>query len=146
PALLAGLPFYKAILHSPPDWNGPRMTDEGAPQRDLFHERFWRYMGLPRPVPLPLFLQLARDLDLLNAIPQLPAGHVPLLLLDGSREGHSLRSFMQTAYARLSPPVDYYTVPGADHFGNTVVVNGRVWIDGRVVEVMAEYLRVWLGL
>lgn len=136
--------IWRAIIHGPSTWVEKRITGPGAPQRDFFHERYWRYMAPKSPVPLEVYLRVAQALYLPEQFHLVSDGHPPLLLLDGGDEEQKTWSFSHLLYESLPPPCTYYSIPGADHFCNTATLGPLLVSDRLVLDLLADYLDVWL--
>jgi pimeloyl-ACP methyl ester carboxylesterase len=96
-----------------------------------------------RPMPAwftrERFLALKQQRDIETFLPRwmLP-GHVPLLLIDGSREPEADLRYLRDYSARVVPPGAHVTIEDADHYLNTGTIGDWLYYDRRAVREVVE--------
>lgn len=144
PTLAADPRVWRGIIHGPSRWVEERITGPNGQQRSFFHERYWRYMTVDDPVPLEVYLRVKRGIYLLEQRDLLPAGHRPLLIVDGNAEGENTKRFSARLLETLPPPCSYLSIPGSDHFCNTARFGKWLVVDSNCVGTLADALIHWL--
>ncbi len=139
----AGDVISKAVVHGPSIWIEERITGPAASKREFFHERYWRYMQVRKPIPMDLYLELQRGLDMLRQAKTLQDNHPPILLVDGDNDYPGTKEFMQVLESSIGPPIEYYTVPEADHFCNTAAICGLLVEDRKAIGKLVAFLQDW---
>jgi pimeloyl-ACP methyl ester carboxylesterase len=70
-------------------------------------------------------------------------GHVPLLLIDGTREDEKDRTYLRGYAARVRPPARYVTLDDADHYLNSGRIGGLVYYDRAAMSALVGEIRAW---
>jgi acetyl esterase/lipase len=144
PVLARDPGIWRAIIYGASCWMDATTTAPDATHREFYHERYWRYMTVGRPMPMRDFLDLTEGLYIPNQVDALEAGHPPVLLVDGGDEKGSTLMFSALLRGLVRPPCDYHTIPGTDHFCNTAAFGDLLVEDRRAITAFAEYLVHWL--
>lgn len=135
----------RAVIYGPSIWVVEMMTGPEATHQAFYHERYWRYMDGVSPVPLSRYVSLMDDIYIPHQVDELPERHPPILLLDGGAEKPKALAFSAHVHALLTPPCDYWSIPGTDHFCNSAVIGGVLIEDRAAVESLTEKLIDWCG-
>jgi hypothetical protein len=72
---------------------------------------------------------LERHLDVLSHHP-----HKPVLLMDGGLESQANRDYLKWFFDRMVEPKAYVTVPGSNHYSNTISKFGLALYDREVIK------------
>lgn len=67
--------------------------------------------------------------------------HVPLLLVDGSRESSADREYLARYAAGVRPPARYVTIPDADHYLNSGRIGELFYYDRAAVGELVDEIR-----
>lgn len=146
-AVAAGrLPGVRAVVALGPTRRvEERFIGAGAREGEFWRARFALARGLD-PWPSLSFVQaVTRQVALECRRDDWQRDHhPPLLLIDGERESAGDRAFLAGLARTLTPPVDYRTVPGADHYLNCSGLGRLVCYDRRAVATSVAWIVEWI--
>jgi acetyl esterase/lipase len=143
PAMLRRPSLSRAIIYGPSAWVEETITGDEPTHREFYHERFWRYMDGVDPVPLDDFLRFSDQVYIPVQAKELAAGHAPILVLDGGAENEKALSFSEHVLALIPAPVDYWSIPGTDHFCNCAVFGNLLVEDRQAIDALVDRLETW---
>jgi pimeloyl-ACP methyl ester carboxylesterase len=135
----------KLVLIGPPRRIQERFLDVDAVDTAYVLDRAQRDMRLPSRPSMASWRPVIEALDIERYLDHWSApGHIPLLLVDSEREDAADRAFLERMYRHIAAPVDYWTVPGTDHYLHTGRLLGRDCYNSAVVSPFAERVDSWL--
>jgi alpha/beta superfamily hydrolase len=132
----------KMVLLGPPRRHIERILGPDAKERDYFYKRWKKDMDLPYDIVFSESEKIGKieEIEDLLTIPQ----HIPLFLIDGSKEKKEDLEYLKNLAANSSPPLDYWTIPGTGHYLDTKLINGELIYTGNAVDMFVDKVDEWL--
>jgi dienelactone hydrolase len=135
----------KVIAIGPTRRTFARILAPAAPDRHYFHKRFSRDRGLDRHLAMDVFLDVASSWDAAAYLDYFSGDdHQPILLIDGGLESKDDLLYLKNIYDQMTQPKHYVTITHADHYANTMELNGVIVYDSRVLGELTDIISVWL--
>jgi pimeloyl-ACP methyl ester carboxylesterase len=109
----------KVVMIGPTRRYTERFLRPGAPDSAYYVQRWRRTMQLPREVPYPVMVEVARTQNVEHYAggPYVP--RVPVLLTDAAREDPRDLDSLRAVARRMGPIATHITTPGTDHYLHT---------------------------
>ena len=109
----------KVVMIGPTRRYTERFLRPGAPDSAYYVQRWRRTMQLPREVPYPVMVAVARTQNVEHYAggPYVP--RVPVLLTDAAREDPRDLDSLRAVARRMGPIATHVTTPGTDHYLHT---------------------------
>ncbi len=115
-----------------------------APEVRYQARREMRHMGLAK-LPTDTFLATRGQLALERHLGWLAEPtHLPVLFIDGGLESAEDLAFLRAAYARMQGPVQYLTLPQADHYANTIGLGSIIIEDKAAMQHLSTAIVSWV--
>ena len=133
----------KAVLFGP----GRRMTERslapGAPEREYFLDRAKEDMQLAERPVFDVWRRVREPLNIENYVAP-ETRRAPLFLIDAEQESPDDLRFLRAIHRRMASRVEYWTVPGTDHYLSTGLLAHRPCYNRPVVSAFVRRVDGWL--
>lgn len=134
----------KLVLLGPGRRLTERILADGAPDREEYLQRARWVMDLPG-LTYDVWSRVLPRLAIENYVDEIATRpHPPILLIDGAAEDSADLAFLRAIHRRLPATVDYWTIPGADHYLQTGLVAHRPCYRRAMVDDFVRDLDAWL--
>ncbi|VXD22845.1 hypothetical protein PL8927_760135 [Planktothrix serta PCC 8927] len=135
----------KAVVFAPPRRLKERFLNPEAQEKEKLMFRWQVDMQLPKPLEFSFWEPIMAALDIETYLKDYTQpGHIPLLLLDAEFEPAEDLAFLRNLSQKMVPPVEYWTVPQADHYLNTGLILNQGFAQGTAISTFINYVDNWL--
>jgi pimeloyl-ACP methyl ester carboxylesterase len=135
----------KLILFGPPRRLSERFLDADAKDRNFILLRMKRDMQLSYDLDFDIWRKVVQKRNIENYIENFSqADHIPLFLIDSEDEDPRDLEFLERIYQKLSPPVNYWTVPKTNHYLNTGRLLGKYIYGKEIIDNFVCNIDFWL--
>lgn len=146
PAAVKDKRIKKLALFGPPRRMSERFLVPDAPGRDFIVARTQNDMGLPYSPDFSILKKVLEQRNIESYVDWLSKpGHVPILLIDAEKENEKDLEFLRGIYQQLTHPVNYWTVPNANHYLNTGKIFGRLSYSRPMVQGFVKCVDRWFN-
>ena len=135
----------KAVVFAPPRRLQERFLNPEAPEKEKLMFRWQIDMQLPKPLEFSFWKPVMEALDIETYLPDFTQPqHIPLLLIDAEFEPDEDLEFLRNLSQKMLPPVEYWTVPKADHYLNTGLILNASFVQGTAIATFVNFVDNWL--
>ena len=135
----------KAVVFAPPRRLQERFLNPEAPEKEKLMFRWQIDMQLPKPLEFDFWKPVMEALDIKTYLKDFTQPqHIPLLLIDAEFEPAEDLEFLRNLSEKMVPPVEYWTVPKADHYLNTGLILNASFVQGTAITTFVNFVDNWL--
>ena len=135
----------KAVVFSPPRRLRERFLNPEAQEKEKLMFRWQIDMQLPKPLEFSVWEPVMVTLDIETYLEDFTQpGHIPLLILDAEFEPSEDLAFLKDLSQKMVSPVEYWTIPQADHYLNTGLILNKGFAKGTAISTFVNYVDNWL--
>ncbi|HEY9865352.1 MAG TPA: alpha/beta fold hydrolase [Candidatus Obscuribacterales bacterium] len=137
----------KAVVFSPPRRLRERFLSPEAQEKEKLMFRWQIDMQLPKPLEFGFWEPVMVALDIETYLEDFTQpGHIPLLIIDAELEPPEDLVFLRDLSQKMVPPVEYWTIPQANHYLNTGLILNKGFAQGTAISTFVNYVNNWLKI